>query len=67
LFFHAVTFPESQARAEAAVAKTRIEDPDSDAASCTTEEYVIALSARITYMVKLGKLPDAAIRVFSCL
>ncbi|KAM0874320.1 hypothetical protein ACQ4PT_037516 [Festuca glaucescens] len=61
------TFPESQARAEAAVAKTRIEDPASDAAAWTTEEYITTLSAWVTYMVKLGKLPNAAIQVFSCL
>jgi hypothetical protein len=63
--FPASTFPESQSRATAAVAKTRHGDPDSDAAAWTTEEYITALSARISYMVKLGKLPDVAISVFS--
>ncbi|KAK1613213.1 hypothetical protein QYE76_036886 [Lolium multiflorum] len=60
-------FPESQARAEAAVAKTRVEDPSSDAAPWTTEEHVTALSARVTRMTKLAKLPDAAIQAFKCL
>jgi hypothetical protein len=65
LFFSAITFPESQARAEAVVSKTWLEDPTSDAAMWTIEEYVTALSARISYMFNLGKLPDASIRVFS--
>jgi hypothetical protein len=67
LFFSVANFPKSQARAEAAVAKTRIEDPASDAAPWTTQEYITALSARVTCMIKLGKLPDAAIRAFKCL
>jgi hypothetical protein len=65
LFFSAITFPESQARAEAVVSKTWLEDPTSDAAMWTIEEYVTALSARISYMFNLGKLPDASIRVLS--
>ncbi|KAM0895907.1 hypothetical protein ACQ4PT_023559 [Festuca glaucescens] len=59
------TFPESQARAVEAVAKTRHGDLASDAGAWTTEEYLTALSARVSYMGKLGKLPDIAIRVFS--
>jgi hypothetical protein len=31
------------------------------------EEYVMALSARVTHMKKLAKLPDAAIKAFKCL
>jgi hypothetical protein len=65
LLFSVVTFPESQSRAIEAVAKARHGDPASDAAAWTTEEYITSLSARVSYMVKLGKLPDALIRVFS--
>jgi hypothetical protein len=65
LKFSAVTFPESQTRATEAVAKIRHGDPASDGAAWPTEEYLTALSTRISYMVKLGKLPDVAIHVFS--
>jgi hypothetical protein len=67
LFFSTAIFPESQARAEAAVAKVRVEDPASDAAPWTVEEYITALSARVTHMSKLAKLPDVAIKIFKCL
>ncbi|KAK1631593.1 hypothetical protein QYE76_005908 [Lolium multiflorum] len=33
----------------------------------TTEDYMTALSSRITHMKKLAKLPDAAIKAFKCL
>ncbi|KAK1660578.1 hypothetical protein QYE76_048737 [Lolium multiflorum] len=39
------TFPESHARAEAAVAKTRIEDPAAEAATWIIEDYITALAA----------------------
>jgi hypothetical protein len=67
LFFSTAIFPESQARAEAAVAKVRVADPASDAAPWAMEECITALSARVTHMSKLAKLPDVAIKVFKCL
>jgi hypothetical protein len=67
LLFFAAIFPESQARAEVAVAKVRVEDPASDAAPWTVEEYITSLSTRVTHMSKLAKFPDVAIKVFKCL
>ncbi|KAK1660620.1 hypothetical protein QYE76_048779 [Lolium multiflorum] len=65
-------FPNSQVRAEAAVAKVRVENPASDASPpWTTEDYLTALSSRITHMKIIDRhlphLPDAAIKVFKCL
>jgi hypothetical protein len=65
--FPTAIFPESQERAEAAVAKFRVEDPTSAVAPWTTEDCLTALSARVNHMKKLAKLPDAAINAFQCL
>ena len=66
MLLSAATFPESQARALEAVAKARHGDPASGADVWTTGEYLTALSARVSYMGKLGKLlPDAAICAFA--
>ncbi|KAM0901505.1 hypothetical protein ACQ4PT_019952 [Festuca glaucescens] len=65
-------FPDSQARAEATVAKVRIENPAPDASPpWTTEDYLAALYSRISHMRiidrHLAHLPDAAIKAFKCL
>jgi hypothetical protein len=59
-------------RAKVAVAKVRVQNPASDASPpWTTEDYLTALSSRITHMKiidrHLAQLPDAAIQVFKCL
>ncbi|KAK1599875.1 hypothetical protein QYE76_018564 [Lolium multiflorum] len=59
-------FPESQAQALEAVAKTWHGDPAFDADVWTIGDHLTALATRVSYMGKLGKhLPDAAIRTFA--
>jgi hypothetical protein len=65
-------FPEFQERAEAAVAKLRVENPAFDVnPPWTTEDHLTALSSRITHMNitnrLMVKLSDAAIQAFKCL
>ncbi|KAM0875835.1 hypothetical protein ACQ4PT_036557 [Festuca glaucescens] len=65
-------FPDSQVRAEATVAKARIEDSVPDAnAPWTTKDRLAALYSRISHMRivdrHLAQLPDAAIKALKCL
>ncbi|KAM0917053.1 hypothetical protein ACQ4PT_009790 [Festuca glaucescens] len=65
-------FPDSQVRAEATVAKARIEDSVPDAnAPWTTKDHLAALYSRISHMRivdrHLSQLPDAAIKALKCL
>ncbi|KAM0910872.1 hypothetical protein ACQ4PT_013877 [Festuca glaucescens] len=65
-------FPDSQVRAEATVAKARVEDSVPDAnAPWTTKDRLAALYSRISHMRivdrHLAQLPDAAIKALKCL
>jgi hypothetical protein len=67
LLFSAAVFRESQEHAEAVVAKIQVDGSGSNTTPWTIEEHITALSARVSHMTKLAKLPDAAIQAFKCL